>query len=60
MGGKRPERDLWESRSGVAVKVFLGRLAEVEALRLDGTGNRKTAEPKAVFPCLLKREGLID
>lgn len=44
------------------MKVFLGRLAEVEALHLDGTGNRKMTQPKAVFfflVCSLRREGLI-
>lgn len=42
--------------------VFLGRLAEVEGLRLDQTGSRKKTEPKAVFflVCSLRREGLID
>lgn len=41
--------------------VFLGRLAEVEALRLDQTGNRKKTEPKAVFfSCLFVKEGGVD
>lgn len=40
---------------GPVGNVFLGRLAGVEALRLDQTGNRKKTEPKAVFSFLFVR-----
>lgn len=39
---------------------FLGRFAEVEDLCLDGTGNRKMTEPKAVSSCLFVKEGRVN
>lgn len=42
------------------ISFWAGFWAEVEDLRLDGTGNRKMTEPKAVFSCLFIKEGRVD